>query len=107
MKPHQIIKRPLLTEKSNRLKETGGSPNASAEDGESTSKVLFEVHDDANKIQIKAAVEELFKVTVADVNTLVVRGKPKRMGRRMGKTRNWKKAFVTLSEGTIEYFEGA
>ena len=105
MKPHQIIKRPLLTEKSNRLKETGGTPGV--DEDSLASKVLFEVHDDANKIQIKAAVEELFKVTVADVNTLVVRGKPKRMGRRMGKTRNWKKAFVTISEGTIEYFEGA
>ena len=61
----------------------------------------------ANKIQIKEAVEEFFKVTVSDVNTLIIRGKPKRMGRRMGKTRNWKKAIVTLSEGTIDFFEGA
>ena len=94
MNLENVIKRPLyLTEKSSTLQEAD--------------KYLFEVDLGANKILIKQAVEELFKVTVSDVNTLIVRGKPKRMGRRLGKTRNWKKAIVTLSEGTIDYFEGA
>ena len=54
------------------------------------------------------AVEELFDVTVVDVNTLIVRGKPKRMGRMMNKTRNWKKAIVTLGpDDSIDFFEGA
>lgn len=107
MKPHQIIKRPLLTEKSNRLKETGGSSNAGADDSSLASKVLFEVHDDANKIQIRQAIEELFKVKVADVCTQIVRGKVKRMGRFVGQRSNWKKAIVTLQAGNkIEFFEG-
>ena len=105
MKPHQIIKRPLLTEKSNRLKETGGTPGV--DEDSLASKVLFEVHDDANKIQIRQAIEELFKVKVADVCTQIVRGKVKRMGRFVGQRSNWKKAIVTLQSGNkIEFFEG-
>ncbi len=105
MKPHQIIKRPLLTEKSNRLKETGGTPGV--DEDSLASKVLFEVHDDANKIQIRQAIEELFKVKVADVCTQIVRGKVKRMGRFVGQRSNWKKAIVTLQAGNkIEFFEG-
>ena len=104
MKPHQIIKRPLLTEKSNRLKETGGTPGV--DEDSLASKVLFEVHDDANKIQIRQAIEELFKVKVADVCTQIVRGKVKRMGRFVGQRSNWKKAIVTLQAGNkIEFFE--
>jgi large subunit ribosomal protein L23 len=103
--PHQIIQRPLLTETSTRLKETGGSP--SADESSLASKVLFEVHDDANKIQIRQAIEELFKVKVADVCTQIVRGKVKRMGRFVGQRSNWKKAIVTLQAGNkIEFFEG-
>jgi len=96
MQPEHVIKRPLIfTEKGSLLRE---------EDN----KYLFEVDQRANKIQIKNAVETLFKVGVADVNTLIVRGKMRRMGRGHAKTRNWKKAIVTLKEGeSIEFFEGA
>lgn len=91
-----VIKRPLiLTEKGSRLREDDN-------------KYLFEVDRRANKIQIKNAVETLFKVSVIDVNTMVVRGKMRRMGRGHAKTQNWKKAVVTLKDGeTIEFFEGA
>ena len=91
--PEHVIKRPIaLTEKAARLKEEN--------------KVVFEVAVDANKIQIKQAVEALFDVQVTDVNTLVQRGKVKRMGRRLAKRRNWKKAIVTLREGDdIQFFE--
>lgn len=103
----QIIKRPLLTEKSARLRETGGAATAHAEGEEYAQKVLFEVARDANKIEIRRAVQELFKVTVTDVHTLVVRGKVKRVGRFTGQRPSWKKAFVTLKPGdNIEFFEG-
>jgi large subunit ribosomal protein L23 len=89
-----IIKPLIMTEKGERLKEE-------------QHQVLFEVAMKASKPEIKAAVEKLFKVGVLDVNTAVVRGKVTRMGRRMGKRPNWKKAVVTLREGdTIEFFEG-
>lgn len=105
MKPHQVIKRPLLTEKGSRLKETGGGSNASPES--LRPKILFEVHADANKIEIRQAVEALFNVKVADVRTQVVRGKVKRMGRFVGQRAGWKKAIVTLQSGNkIEFFEG-
>ncbi|MCA9529883.1 MAG: 50S ribosomal protein L23 [Myxococcales bacterium] len=96
MQLEDVIKRPImLTEKASILRE-------------SDNKYLFEVDARANKIQIADAVETLFKVSVANVNTLIVRGKPKRMGRRMSKTRNWKKAIVTLKPGeSIDLFEGA
>ena len=93
MKPADVIKRPIaLTEKAARLKEG--------------SKVVFEVAMEANKIEIRSAVESLFSVKVADVNTLVQRGKPKRMGRSMEKRPNWKKAVVTLEPGNdIQFFD--
>ena len=70
-------------------------------------KVVFEVARDANKIEIRRAVEKLFKVSVTDVRTLVVRGKVKRVGRFTGQRPSWKKAFVTLKPGdNIEFFEG-
>jgi large subunit ribosomal protein L23 len=96
MQPEQVIKRPIiLTEKGSLLRET-------------QNKYLFEVHREANKIEIKQAVETLFDVHVQDVNTLVMRGKSRRMGRGRAQTKNWKKAIVTLQEGeTIEFFEGA
>lgn len=96
MQPEQVIKRPLiLTEKGNTLRE-----------GEN--KYLFEVNSNANKIDIKNAVETLFSVSVVDVNTLVMRGRMRRMGRGRAKTQNWKKAIVELKEGDkIEFFEGA
>lgn len=91
-----IIKRPLvLTEKGNLLREQAN-------------QYLFEVSLKANKVQIKEAVESLFSVNVLDVNTLIVRGKLRRMGRGHAKTKNWKKAIVTLAEGdSIDLFEGA
>jgi large subunit ribosomal protein L23 len=93
MKDADVIKRPIaLTEKAARLREGN--------------QVVFEVALDANKIQIKSAVESLFAVKVADVNTLVQRGKPRRIGRMMGKRPNWKKAIVTLAEGSdIQFFD--
>jgi len=96
MTPEQIIKRPIiLTEKARRLSEDSGK----------STKVLFEVARGANKIEIRNAVQALFKVTVTDVNTSIVRGRMRRMGRGQSKTQNWKKAVVTLKEGdTIDFF---
>ena len=88
----QILKRPLLTEKGTSLSER-------------ENKVLFEVALNANKIEIKRAVEQLYEVKVLGVNTQVVRGKLKRMGRFSGKRSNWKKAIVQLAEGSsIDFF---
>ena len=94
LKPEEIIRRPIiLTEKSSRLRENGN-------------KVIFEVRPGANKIQIKNAIQVLFKVGVIDVNTLNYRGKDKRMGRGYAKLRNWKKAVVTLKAGDeIQFFD--
>ena len=102
-----VIKRPLLTEKSARLRETGGGAVAHVEGEAYAQKVVFEVARDANKIDIRHAVQALFKVTVTDVRTLVVRGKEKKVGRFIGRRPSWKKAFVTLKPGdNIEFFEG-
>ena len=91
---YQIVKRPLLTEKHDLQRET---ENAYA----------FEVDRRANKIQIKDAIEKLFDVKVTGVRTLVVRGKPKRMGFHFGQRATWKKAIVTLREGDeIDLIEG-
>jgi len=91
-----VIKRPLyLTEKGAKLREE-------------QNKYTFEVDLDSNKLQIKTAIETLFKVTVDDVHTLIMRGHMRRMGKGHAKTQNWKKAVVTLREGeTIDFFEGA
>ena len=91
--PETIIRRPIiLTEKSNQLREKN--------------QVIFEVAPSANKIQIKDAIQKLFKVTVVDVNTMLYRGKERRMGRGYAKLQNWKKAIVTLKEGDkIQFFE--
>jgi large subunit ribosomal protein L23 len=101
-----IIKRPLLTEKGTRLRESGG--NAVIPDAEQLKqKVLFEVARDANKIEIREAVKKLFNVEVEDVRTVLVRGKLKRIGRFAGMRPHWKKAIVTLKAGqTIQLFEG-
>jgi large subunit ribosomal protein L23 len=105
--PQSIIKRPLLTEKSARLRDTGGAAAAPAEGESYAQKVVFEVARDANKIDVRRAVQDLFKVTVTDVRTIVVRGKVKRMGRFSGQRPSWKKAFVTLKPGdNISFFEG-
>jgi large subunit ribosomal protein L23 len=103
---HQILKRPLLTEKGTRLKEHGGAPAGTFSDETLRPKVLFEVAADANKIEIKRAVESLFSVKVVSVHTEIVRGKEKRVGRFIGMRSNWKKAIVTLAAGNkIEFFE--
>jgi large subunit ribosomal protein L23 len=86
MTPESIIRRPIvLTEKSNELREKN--------------VVVFEVLRTANKVQIREAVQKLFNVKVTQVNTLVMRGKDRRMGRGYAKMQNWKKAMVTLKEG--------
>ena len=104
---HQIIKRPLLTEKGTKLRETGGRLPGTVTEDQVEPKVFFEVSQDANKIQIKQAIEALFNVKVADVHTQIVRGKEKRVGRFMGRSSNWKKAIVTLHKGNkIDFFEG-
>ena len=106
MKSHHLIKRPLLTEKGSKLKETGGMP-AGVDEDQRKSKVLFEVHSDANKIQIRQAIESLFNVKVMSVQTQMVPGKTKRVGRSVGHRPPWKKAIVTLAPGNkIEFFEG-
>ena len=95
MNPEHIIKRPIvLTEKAARSKENN--------------KVVFEVALDANKIEIRQAIEALFSVKVVDVSTLVQRGKVKKVGRRTFKKPNWKKAVVTLKAGDdIQFFSEA
>ena len=91
--PENLVRRPIiLTEKSNRLREKN--------------QVIFEVSPTANKIQIKDAIQRLFKVTVVGVNTMHYRGKERRMGRGYAKLHNWKKAVITLKEGDqIQFFE--
>ena len=91
--PQDIILKPMITEQS--------------VDNMQQSKYTFKVAKDANKIEIAKAVEELFGVKVQKVNTLNVRGKFRRQGRYEGYTRAWKKAVVTLTEGSksIEFFE--
>jgi large subunit ribosomal protein L23 len=105
--PEQIIKRPLLTEKGTLLKETGGNPPGEVDPESVKSQLLFEVAKDANKVEIRHAVEKLWNVDVLSVRTTIVRGKAKRVGRFMGKSSNWKKAVVTIAPGqNIEFFEG-
>ncbi len=96
MTPEQIIRRPIiLTEKATLLREKHN-------------QVIFEVARGANKIEIRDAVQRLFKVRVTDVNTMVMRGKERRMGRGHAKTQNWKKAIVTLKQGdSIDFFTDA
>ena len=92
MTPESIIRKPIfLTEKSNLQR--------------GQNQVVFEVLRDANKVQIKDAVQKLFSVKVESVNTMVYRGKDRRMGRGYAKMQNWKKAVVTLAEGeNIDFF---
>jgi large subunit ribosomal protein L23 len=105
--PQSIIKRPLLTEKSTVLRETGGTGEVFGEEEEYAQKIVFEVAPDANKIEIRRAVEKLFNVDVTHVHTMVVRGKKKRVGRFVGRRPSRKKAVVTLRAGNnIEFFEG-
>ena len=90
----EIIKRPLITEKTSIQKEL-------------FNKVSFEVDRRANRIEIKKAIETLFDVRVASVKTMQITGKTKQRGRVIGKRRDWKKAIVTLMPGErIDFFEG-
>ncbi|MGA2450934.1 MAG: 50S ribosomal protein L23 [Polyangiaceae bacterium] len=93
MTPEQVIRRPIaLTEKATLLREKHN-------------QVIFEVARDANKVEIKDAVQTLFSVHVTAIHTMIVRGKDRRMGRGYARTQNWKKAIVTLKEGdSIDFF---
>ncbi len=93
MNIYSVIKKPYVTEKTSLGSETNNT-------------VAIVVDKDANKIEIKQAMENLFKVKVADVRTVNVAGKVKRSGKTFGKRSNWKKAYVTLQEGqSIDFFE--
>jgi large subunit ribosomal protein L23 len=90
---YSIIAAPLITEKGTFVNEVGN-------------QVVFQVRPDANKLEIKRAVERLFKVKVLKVRTSNVLGKMRRVGRNFGRRPNWKKAYVTLGEGQrIDFFE--
>jgi large subunit ribosomal protein L23 len=91
--PRKIIRRPLISEKSTNLRTD-------------QNKYVFRVDKKANKLQIKMAVQELFGVQVEDVTTMMMHGRPKRLGRFEGRRPDWKKAIVKLKKGeTIELFE--
>jgi large subunit ribosomal protein L23 len=95
MNPYDIIKRPLITEKTSIQKED-------------YNQMSFEVDCKANRVEIKRAIEDIFKVNVDTVRTMQVKGKTKQRGRIVGKRRNWKKAIVKLMPGErIDFFEGA
>ncbi len=94
MMAHEIIKRPLITEKTSIQKEL-------------YNQLSFEVDRRANRIEIKKAIETIFNVRVASVKTMQITGKTKRRGRILGKRRDWKKAIVKLMPGErIDFFEG-
>jgi large subunit ribosomal protein L23 len=91
---YEIIRRPLITEKTTIQKE-------------SFNQVTFEVDRKANRVEIKRAIEKIFNVRVAAVRTMQIIGKVKRRGRILGKRKDWKKAIVTLMPGErIDFFEG-
>ncbi len=95
MNAYDIIIRPVITEKATAQKEAAN-------------QVSFEVARRSNRVEIKQAVEKIFNVHVAAVNTVQVKGKIKRRGRIVGKRKDWKKAIVTLMPGQrIGFFEGA
>ena len=93
--PHDVIRAPLISEKGSLLAER-------------SHQVLFKVRPDANKIEVKRAIETLFKVKVEKVRMARYLGKIRRVGRNMGRRSDWKKAYVTLREGDkIDFFGGA
>jgi len=95
MSPGEVIRGPLITEKGTLVNELGN-------------QVVFRVHPRANKVEIRHAVEALFKVRVEKVRTSRLLGKLRRVGRHVGRRADWKKAYVTLAEGSrIDFFEGA
>ncbi len=94
MIPHDIVIRPLITEKTSIQKEVNN-------------QITFEVDRRANRVEIKKAIENIFNVNVVGVRTMQVKGKAKQRGRIVGKRRDWKKAIVTLMPGErIDFFEG-
>jgi len=94
MIPHDIVIRPLITEKTSIQKEVNN-------------QITFEVDRRANRVEIKKAIENIFNVNVFGVRTMQVKGKTKQRGRIVGKRRDWKKAIVTLMPGErIDFFEG-
>jgi large subunit ribosomal protein L23 len=95
MRIQEVIRRPLITEKSTELRDENNI-------------VAFEVDRRANKIDVKRAVEAQFKVKVSDVRVSTVHGKVRRQGRYVGRRPDWKKAYVRLARGekAIEFFEG-
>lgn len=95
MRVQDVIRRPLITEKSTELRDERNI-------------VAFEVDMRANKVEIRRAVEAQFKVKVADVRIARMHGKMRRQGRTSGRTPDWKKAYVRLADGEqkIEFFEG-
>ena len=95
MTPSEIVQGPVITEKGTMVHE-------------GANQVVFRVHPRANKIEIRHAVEHLFKVKVEKVRTSRLLGKVRRVGRHLGRRADWKKAYVTLAEGSrIDFFEGA
>ena len=95
MNATDVIKKPIITEKGTLVNEVGN-------------QVVFRVDRRANKVEIRQAVERLFKVKVEKVRTSRVMGKIRRVGKTMGRKSDWKKAYVTLAEGSrIDFFEGA
>ncbi len=96
---HDIIRKPIISERSMEV--------TFDKEGNEIKKYTFEVPTSANKVEIKKAVEEVFGVKVAAVNTINVTGKLKRMGRYEGRRASYKKAIVTLAKGskTIEFFD--
>ena len=95
MNMHDVIRRPVITEKATVMKESADT-------------LCFEVHPWATSIDVRRAVETIFKVKVSDVRVMTVRSKPRRLGRYAGTKPGWKKAYVRLVPGSrmIEYFEG-
>jgi len=94
MIPYDLIRRPLITEKTNIQKE-------------SYNQITFEVDRNANRVAIKRAIQDIFNVKVASVKTIQVKGKTKQRGRITGKRRDWKKAIVKLMPGErIDFFDG-
>ncbi len=92
---YDIVRIPRVTEKGTRLKEKNNM-------------LTFEVRKDANKLQVRKAIEGIFKVKVVEVTTVNLSGKKKRVGQRLGRRSDWKKAYVTLKPGEkIDIFEGA
>jgi large subunit ribosomal protein L23 len=93
--PGEVVQGPIITEKGTLVNEQGN-------------QVVFRVHREANKVEIRHAIETLFKVKVEKVRTSRQLGKMRRIGRHQGRRPDWKKAYVTLAEGSrIDFFEGA